>query len=59
LLTYTIEEELCDGCGLCAEACEVSALLGRLHHVHRIDQDVCVRCGACLRVCPPGAVKAE
>jgi NADH:ubiquinone oxidoreductase subunit F (NADH-binding)/(2Fe-2S) ferredoxin/NAD-dependent dihydropyrimidine dehydrogenase PreA subunit len=59
LLTYTIDEELCDGCALCAEACEASALLGRLHHVHRIDQDLCVHCGACLRVCPPGAVRAE
>jgi NADH-quinone oxidoreductase subunit F len=59
LLTYTIDETLCDGCALCVEVCESEALVGRPHQVHRVDQDLCLRCGACVAVCPPGAVRAE
>jgi NADH:ubiquinone oxidoreductase subunit F (NADH-binding)/NAD-dependent dihydropyrimidine dehydrogenase PreA subunit len=59
LLTYTIDEARCDGCGYCREVCPSEAVVGRLHEVHRIDQDLCLRCGACVPVCPPGAVRAE
>ncbi len=59
LLTYTIVEELCNGCHNCAKACPAEAISGELKHVHHIDQDVCIHCGACLNACPTGAVQAR
>ncbi len=59
LLTYTIVEELCNGCHACTKACPAGAIAGELKHVHRIDQDVCIHCGACLNACPTGAIEAR
>ncbi len=59
LLTYTITEELCNGCHACAKACPAGAITGELKHAHRIDQDVCIHCGACLNACPTGAIEAR
>jgi NADP-reducing hydrogenase subunit HndC len=59
LLTYTVDEALCDGCGLCADACPASAIEGQPHHAHHVNQEHCIRCGACLTACPPGAVDAR
>ena len=56
LLTFTIAEELCSGCTLCARACAANAITGELKHVHRIDQDLCIHCGACLTACNQHAV---
>ncbi len=59
LLTYTISEELCNGCHACAKACPSEAITGEMKHVHHIDQDLCIHCGACLNACPTGAVQAR
>jgi NADP-reducing hydrogenase subunit HndC len=56
LLTYTIAEELCNGCTLCATACASNAITGQIKHVHHIDQDLCIHCGACLTACNQNAV---
>ncbi|MBS4539294.1 NADH-quinone oxidoreductase subunit NuoF [Clostridium sp. D2Q-11] len=56
LLAYTIDEEKCKGCTLCAKACPVDAIEGERKENHIIHQDKCIKCGACLDKCPFGAV---
>jgi NADP-reducing hydrogenase subunit HndC len=58
LLTFSIAEDLCNGCAQCAQVCPASAISGEVKELHRIDQDICIRCGSCLNVCPTSAVKA-
>ena len=58
LLTFSIAEDLCNGCAQCAQVCPASAISGEVRELHRIDQDICIHCGSCLNVCPTSAVNA-
>jgi NADH:ubiquinone oxidoreductase subunit F (NADH-binding)/(2Fe-2S) ferredoxin/NAD-dependent dihydropyrimidine dehydrogenase PreA subunit len=59
LVTFYIDEDLCEGCQLCVNACGSDAILGERKHTHRIDDTLCVHCGSCLSVCPTDAVKTR
>ncbi|NMC10540.1 MAG: NADH-quinone oxidoreductase subunit NuoF [Methanothrix sp.] len=52
LISYSIDELKCQGCGLCLKSCPVDAISGEKKAAHVIDQSVCIKCGACLEVCP-------
>lgn len=58
--TSFIEEELCSGCGQCAQVCAFSAL--SLHPVRGImtaNPVLCQGCGACATACPSGAINVH
>ncbi|HOS06490.1 MAG TPA: NADH-ubiquinone oxidoreductase-F iron-sulfur binding region domain-containing protein [Syntrophorhabdaceae bacterium] len=59
LTKFTIDENLCKGCMLCAKKCPVNAITGERKQVHRIDPIICIRCGACIESCAFGAIKGE
>ena len=52
-----IDEELCNGCGLCLKTCNVNALQsGGKQQPVKLNQPVCLGCGACVPVCKSGAL---
>jgi len=59
LIKYFIDEEKCNGCGLCLIQCPVSAVIGELKEPHRIDQSKCSKCGICYESCKFEAVSVE
>jgi len=59
LLTYSIDEEKCKGCTMCAKKCPVQAITGEKKAPHVIDPEKCIRCGQCKTVCRFGAVVVE
>ena len=51
LITYSIDAELCTGCGVCLRACPTKAISGEKKLPHLIDEELCTRCGSCSEVC--------
>ena len=56
LFRYSINAEVCTGCGLCAKKCPVEGIGGQRKQPHVIDQVKCTNCGSCFEVCPFSAV---
>ncbi|MEE9458525.1 MAG: hydrogenase iron-sulfur subunit [Candidatus Bathyarchaeia archaeon] len=61
-----VDEDECDGCELCIEACPYNAIQMEENKeklpiglVARIDEDICERCGSCTSRCPTGAIQLE
>lgn len=51
LITYSVLEEVCTGCGACKKVCPADAIRGTRKMAHRIDPNICVKCGTCFDVC--------
>mgnify|MGYP006315418271 FL=1 len=54
-----IEEELCDGCGLCVPECHEGALQIIDGKARLISDLFCDGIGACLGHCPQGAITID
>jgi heterodisulfide reductase subunit A len=58
--TSFIEEELCAGCGQCAQVCSFGALaLHPVRGVMTVNPVLCQGCGACATACPSGAINVH
>lgn len=53
----SIDEEKCDGCGLCISACEEGAIKLVDGKAKLIDEAFCDGLGACLGSCPKDAIR--
>lgn len=54
-----IDEERCNGCGLCASACHEGAIGMVAGKAKLLRDDYCDGLGDCLPVCPTGAISFE
>jgi len=59
LITFTINENKCIGCGACLKQCPQDAITGKPKHPHIIDQEKCIKCGACFDACKVNAIKRK
>jgi len=54
-----VDEELCEGCGLCVKTCPYAAprlVQTQLGSRARVEEALCHGCGTCVAACPRGAV---
>ena len=56
VVTLTLNEKECVGCGICAQVCPHGVLALNDRKAHIVDRDGCMECGACANNCPTGAL---
>lgn len=56
LITYSIDQDLCKGCGVCAKECPAKAITGDKKTAHYLNTAICIKCGKCFDVCKFDAV---
>lgn len=59
LITYSINEENCTGCGACKKNCPYEAIEGERRKKHHIIPELCQKCGICYDVCKFDAVEVN
>ncbi|MEW5783990.1 MAG: NADH-ubiquinone oxidoreductase-F iron-sulfur binding region domain-containing protein [Bacillota bacterium] len=59
LVSYSINDQLCTGCGACLKSCPSEAVSGEKKLPHHISTEKCTKCGICLETCRFGAVMKQ
>ena len=67
MVKFTINEELCKGCGRCVRACPKKILqLSKTklnakgyHPAEMTDISACIACASCARTCPDVVIRIE
>ena len=61
-----VNEDLCDGCGICIPVCEYNALEvaprtggGEDEKIVQLNEAMCKGCGGCVAACPSGAMEQK
>lgn len=57
-MTAIVDQEKCNGCGDCVEACPLDAIAMQ-EGKSAIDPETCGDCGACIDACPNEAITVE
>ncbi len=56
LITYSILEKICKGCGACKRACPADAIRGTRESAAQNRSEMCIKCGTCFDACKFKAV---
>jgi len=56
-MAVTVDQEVCDGCATCVEACPTAAIQ-IVEGKAKVDEENCADCGACEGECPTGAIQS-
>ncbi len=66
LLSFSIDQDKCIGCGKCAKNCPVDTIVktsyiapGHKLPSYEINTDKCIKCGACITGCKFGAISKK
>jgi NADH:ubiquinone oxidoreductase subunit F (NADH-binding)/Pyruvate/2-oxoacid:ferredoxin oxidoreductase delta subunit len=59
LLTFTIDNGICTGCGVCVKKCASEAIIGEKSQAHYIIEDKCIKCGMCVESCRFDAINVN
>ncbi len=59
LIRYSILEDKCTGCMVCARNCPADTIRGEKKKLHVIEQEKCIQCGICDSVCKFDAVRVD
>jgi len=57
LITYSIDPDKCNGCGVCLRECVYGAITGEKKEAHVIDSQLCQKCGICRSECKFDAIQ--
>ena len=56
-MVIQVNQESCDSCGICVDACSVGAIQ-LVEQQAMINDALCTQCEACIDVCPTGSIAA-
>jgi NAD-dependent dihydropyrimidine dehydrogenase PreA subunit len=59
VVTLTLEQEKCVGCGMCLVVCPHAVFSMNNGQVRIENRDLCMECGACAQNCPTDAVAVQ
>jgi NADH-quinone oxidoreductase subunit F len=57
LITYSIDPEKCNGCGVCLRGCAHNAITGGKKQAYVINTRLCQKCGICQSECKFDAIR--